>query len=119
MQYMILIYQNETARQGQSEQQLGEVMGAYMAYTKALHDSGVWVAGDRLASSSTATTVRMEGGSAKVLNGPYAETREQLGGFYIIEAPDLDAALAWAARCPGVDYGVLEVRPVMGVPKVA
>ena len=118
MQYMILIYQNEAARKGATEKQLSEVMGAYMAYTKALKESGVWLAGDRLAPSSTGTTIRLEGGSTKVLNGPYAETKEQLGGYYLIEAPDLDAALTWAARCPGAQYGVLEVRPVAPVPAV-
>ena len=118
MQYMLLIYQDEAARQRASEKQLSEVMGAYMAYTKTLRESGVWLAGDRLAPSSTGTTVRLEGGSTKVLNGPYAETKEQLGGFYIIDVPDHDAALAWATRCPGAQYGVIEVRPVMGVPSV-
>ena len=118
MQYMLLIYQNETARQAAGEKQLQEVTGAYMAYTKAIRESGIWVAGDRLSPSSTATTVRWESGSTKVLNGPYAETKEQLGGFYIIDVPDLDAALTWAARCPGAQYGVMEVRPVMGVPAV-
>ena len=113
MKYILLIYQNEAARQSASEQQLKETMGAYGAYTKAMIDSGAYVAGDPLRPSSTATTVRIADGRCKVLNGPYAETKEQLGGYYIIDVPDLDAALTWAARCPGAQTGVLEVRPIM------
>ncbi len=112
MRYMLLIYQNEAARQGASERQMAEVMGAYIAYTKAMRESGAYVAGDPLQPSSTATTVRVADGRSKVLNGPYAETKEQLGGYYIIDVPDLDAALSWAARCPGAQYGALEVRPI-------
>jgi hypothetical protein len=112
MQYILLIYQNEAAMQSATEKQMGEVMGAYTAYTKAMRDSGAFVAGDPLRPSSTATTVRMVDGRSKVLNGPYAETKEQLGGYYIIEVADLDAALSWAARCPGAQSGVLEVRPI-------
>jgi hypothetical protein len=112
MQYMLLIYQNEAARPSMTERQMSEIMGAYTAYTKAMRESGAFVAGDPLQPSSTATTVRVADGRSKVLNGPYAETKEQLGGYYIIEVPDLDAALSWAARCPGAQYGVLEVRPI-------
>ena len=112
MQYMLLIYQNEAARQSASEKQMAEVIGAYTAYTKAMQDSGAYVAGAPLQPSSTATTVRLADGRSKVLNGPYAETKEQLGGYYLIDVPDLDAALSWAARCPGAQTGVLEVRPI-------
>jgi hypothetical protein len=115
MQYMLLIYQNESARQTTSDKQMAEIMGAYTAYTAAMKESGAYVAGDRLRPSSTATTVRVANGRNQVLNGPYAETKEQLGGYYIIEVPDLDAALSWAARCPGAQHGVLEVRPIWPV----
>jgi hypothetical protein len=114
MNYMLLIYQNEAGMQEASETQINEMMGAYAAYTKAMRDSGAFVAGDRLRPSASATTVRMANGAKKVLNGPYAETKEQLGGFYIIDVPDLDAALSWAARCPGAQRGALEVRPMFG-----
>jgi hypothetical protein len=114
MKYMLLIYQNEAAMQEASEAQINETMGAYAAYTKAMRDSGAFVAGDRLSPSTSATTVRVANGAKKVLNGPYAETKEQLGGFYIIDVPDLDAALSWAARCPGAQRGALEVRPMFG-----
>ena len=70
------------------------------------------VSGDRLRPSSAATTVRSTNGKTQVLDGPYAETKEQLGGYYVIEAPDLDAALSWAQRCPGATHGVVEVRPI-------
>jgi hypothetical protein len=116
MQYMLLIYGNEAATHGMSEPQASERMGAYMAYTKALRESGALVAGNRLSAASSATTVRMANGKRQVLNGPYAETREQLGGYYLIEAPDLDAAIAWAARCPGAQTGIVEVRPLMATP---
>jgi hypothetical protein len=112
MKYMLLIYGNEAARQGASEKQMSEMMAAYTAYTQAMRDSGAFVAGDPLQPSSTATTVRLADGRSKVLNGPYADTKEQLGGYYIIDVPDLDAALSWAARCPGAQTGVLEVRPI-------
>ena len=82
------------------------------AYSEALTKAGALVAGDRLQHTHTATTVRVEGGKTQVLNGPYAETREQLGGYYIVEAADLDAALSWAARCPGASHGAVEVRPI-------
>jgi hypothetical protein len=113
MQYMLLIYQNDAAMQQLREQDIGALMGAYGAYTKAMIDAGVFKAGDRLDRSANGTTVRTENGKTKVLNGPYAETKEQLGGFYIIECKDLDAALSWAARCPNAQHGVMEVRPII------
>jgi hypothetical protein len=77
-----------------------------------LQKAGVIVGGERLRPSASGTTVRVADGKTKVLDGPYAETKEQLGGFYMIEVPDLDAALSWAARCPGASHGVMEVRPI-------
>ena len=73
--------------------------------------TGVWLASNRLRPTSEATTVRNRDGKKSVLNGPFAETKEQLAGFYLMEAPDLDGALAWAARCPGATHGSIEVRP--------
>ena len=116
MQYMLLIYNDEAAMGHASPAQMSEVMGAFMAYTTALRESGAFVAGDRLDLASTATTVRVTDGKTQVLDGPYAETKEQLGGFYIIEAPDLDAALTWAGRCPGTRIGAVEVRPIPAMP---
>jgi len=119
MQYMLLIYDDENASGKQSEAEQGEVFGAYMAYTQALKDAGAFVAGDPLQPSSTATTVRLRSDTREVLDGPYADTKEQLGGYYLVEAKDLDEAVAWAARCPGATHGVMEVRPVMVIPGAA
>jgi hypothetical protein len=112
---MLLIYQNEAAMAQAREKDIGEMMGAYGAYTKAMQDAGVFKAGDRLDRSANGTTVRTENGKTKVLNGPYAEAKEQLGGYYIIECKDLDAALSWAARCPNAQHGVMEIRPILSM----
>jgi hypothetical protein len=112
MKYMLLIYGNESAMQKASETETGQMMAAYQAYTQAMMQAGAYVDGNRLQPSSSATTVRVANSKTEVLNGPYAETREQLGGFFIVEAADLDGALSWAARCPGASHGVIEVRPV-------
>ena len=107
MKYMFLIYRDESAGSG------GEAMAApYMAYTQALIGAGVLVGGERLHPASMASTVRVNDGGIKVLDGPYADTKEQLGGYYIVDVPDLDAALKWAARCPGASQGHVEVRPI-------
>jgi hypothetical protein len=113
MKYALLIYQNEAARQGANEKQIAEMMAAYGTYTKAMRDSGAFVAGDPMRPSATACTVRVEDGRTKVADGPYAQTKEQLGGYYIIDVPDVEAAQSWAARCPGARVGVLEVRPIL------
>ena len=89
-----------------------QMMAAYGAYTQAIKTAGVMVAADRLKPTSSASTVRVSDGKTKVLDGPYAETKEQLAGYYLIDVPDLDAALSWAARCPGATHGSIEVRPV-------
>jgi hypothetical protein len=112
MQYLLLIYGNEAGMQSASKADMEQMIAAYGAYTQAMKTAGVMVAADRLKPSTAASTVRIAGGKTKVLDGPYAETKEQLGGYYLIDVPDLDAALSWAARCPGANYGVIEVRPV-------
>ena len=112
MQYLLTLYAEETGweRMTKEEQQKG--MAAYAAYTEALKQAGALKGSNRLQPISTATTVRTTNGKTQVLDGPYADTKEQLGGYYLIEAPDLDAALSWAARCPGSQHGVIEVRPI-------
>jgi hypothetical protein len=87
-------------------------MSAYMGYTEALREAGALVGASRLQPVSTATTVRLVDGKSQVLDGPYADSKEQLGGYYLIEAPDVDSAIAWAARCPGASHGTIEVRPL-------
>ena len=113
MQYMLLVYWNETERKSATKKQKAETFAAYMAYTETLKKGGAFLAGSGLQDSSTATVVRAPDGNLRVLNGPYIETKEQLGGYYLIEAADLDAALAWAARCPGAQEDAVEVRPLM------
>ena len=112
MQYLLMIYANEAAMQNATPEQNTQMMAAYGAYAEAMTKAGVIRGGERLRPSSTATTVRVTNGKTEVLNGPYAETKEQMGGYFVIEAPDLDAAIAWAARCPGASVGTLEVRPI-------
>ncbi len=115
MQYMLLIYGNEAAMLSASKEAAGQMMAAYGAYTEAMKKAGIYLGGNRLQPTASATTVRAANGKSSVLDGPYAETKEQLGGYYMIEAPDLDSALSWAARCPGAAQGAIEVRPLWSV----
>ena len=112
MQYLLMIHNDEKAFQTASQEDGAAMFAAYNAYTKAMTDAGVWVGGARLHPSSTATVVRTKSGKTSVLNGPYAEIKEQLAGYYLLEAPDIDAAISWAARCPGAATGAIEVRPI-------
>ena len=112
MKYLLPIYGNEAGMLAASPETTGEMKAAYAAYSEAMTKSGVYVGGNRLQPTTSATTVRAPNGKSKVLDGPYAETREQLGGYYMIEVPDMDAALQWAARCPGAAHGAIEVRPI-------
>ncbi len=112
MQYLLLIYSEEST-EAPPQAEVDRVMGEWWAYEKAVADAGVKVAGDALQDSRTATTVRIKDGDRVVTDGPFAETREVLGGYYLLDVPDLDAALDWAARCPGAKYGSIEVRPIM------
>jgi hypothetical protein len=112
MKYILLIYGNEANQQKASKSESDQMHAAYVAYTEALQKAGVIVGGERLQRSAAGTTVCVADGKTKVLDGPYAETKEQLAGFYMIDVPDLDAALSWAARCPGASHGVMEVRPI-------
>jgi len=112
MQYLLLLYANEHGWDALTPAQQQQGAAAYKAYTEALQKSGALKGSNRLQPTSTATTVRNENGKAQVLDGPYADSKEQLGGYYLIEAADLDAAIAWANRCPGAGHGTIEVRPV-------
>jgi hypothetical protein len=112
VEYMLMLFADHTQFEALSPSQAEEGMAAYGAYTQALQKAGVLRGSNRLRPVQAATTVRVTAGKTEVLNGPYAETREQLGGYYLIDVPDLDAALSWAARCPGASHGVVEVRPI-------
>ena len=109
MQYLLLIYENEQTSAAQGEQMFRD----YMDYTASIKASGNMVAGDALQPVATATTVRVREGKTLTTDGPFAETREQLGGYYLVNAADLDEAIKLAARIPSSKWGSIEVRPVM------
>jgi hypothetical protein len=113
MQYMLLIYGAGDSWETLTPEQQKEIGGAYFAFSEELQASGKMVAGDALQDTSTATSVRVRDGETLTTDGPFAETREQLGGYYLVDAKDLNAALAIAARIPGAKDGSIEVRPVM------
>ena len=112
MKYLLLIYSNEAAAQAASKAQTDQMIAAYGAYTEAVTKAGILAGSNRLQRTTAASTVRVANGKTQVLDGPYAETKEQLAGYYLIDVPDLDAALSWAARCPGASAGAIEVRPI-------
>ena len=112
MKYTLLIYESAADFSARTDGRRKDAYwGAYRAYTKALTDAGVMVGGAALQPAHLATTVRQSDGKRQVQDGPYAEAKEQLGGYYVIEVPDLDKALDWAARCPAASTGAVEIRP--------
>jgi hypothetical protein len=113
MQYMLLIYSDEKADVDATPEELEAWMGHYNQYTADLREAGAIVGGEALQPTAAATTVRVRDGKMLTTHGPFAETQEQLGGFYLIECDNLDGALQWAARCPGARVGSVEVRPVI------
>jgi hypothetical protein len=113
MQYMILIYDDERTWDSLPEEARKSIYAAHEAYAGALVKAGVMRGGSELAPTTTATTIRVRGGKVLHTDGPFAETREQLGGYYLIEAADLDEAIRWARDCPGAATGCVEVRPVV------
>src|SRR5918911_3065839 len=112
MQYLLLIYQNEVEYAKNDAATNEKMLSEYQAFTQSIIQSGNFKAGDRLQPTTTATTVRVRDGKTLTTDGPFAETREQLGGYYMIEAKDLDAAIAIAARIPSARIGSIEVRPI-------
>jgi hypothetical protein len=113
---MLLIYDDPKVWGEMSEGDRNAMMGEYFGYTEGLKQAGVFVAGDALESTQTATTVRQRDGKQLITDGPFAETREVLGGYYLLECESLDDALAHAGRCPSARVGSIEVRPIMQVP---
>jgi hypothetical protein len=113
MQYMLLIYGDQDSWKSRSEEENGQIMQGYMQFTKDLQDSGVLVAGDALEPTQQATTVRVRNDETLSSDGPFAETKEQLGGYYLVEGGSLDEAIEWASKIPGARHGSVEVRPVM------
>jgi hypothetical protein len=112
MQYLLMAYVRESDWSTMTKAQQEQGMAAYGAYAEALTKSGVLKGSNRLRPVSDATTVRVTDGKQQVLDGPYADSKEQLGGYFLIDVPDLDAALSWAARCPASSHGAVEVRPI-------
>ena len=113
MRYMLLLYANEAAEAAASPEDRQAMFAAHLAYAQNLREKGVILAGDPLLPTSAATTVRVQGGEKMITHGPFAETAEQLGGYYILECANLDEALAWAAANPSAAAGSVEVRPIM------
>ena len=119
MQYMLLIYTEEGGWSALSDDDRGRMMKDYGDFTDELRSAGAMVAGDALQPTTNATTVRVRDDEQVVTDGPFAETKEQLGGYYLIEADSLDEAAHWASKIPGARYGSVEVRPVMQIPAEA
>lgn len=112
MQFVLLKYESPEAFAARHNDKSDAYVGAWRAYYKALVDAGIYVAGDPLQVPETGTIVRFKDGKRHVQDGPYADTKEQLGGFTVLELPSLDEALEWAARSPAASYGAVEVRPL-------
>jgi len=117
MQYLLLIYRNEAQQSKMDPADYQKLLTEYSAYTQSIVQSGNFKAGDGLQPTSTATTVRVREGKTLKTDGPFAETREQLGGYYLLEAKDLNEAIQIAAKIPGAKTGSVEVRPIMEVPE--
>jgi hypothetical protein len=112
MKYILLIHDEEKNFATMSQADIGTMMAEYQAFSQSLKDSGQYIAGQQLQPTRTATSVRVRDGKRLVTDGPFAETREQLGGYYVIEAKDLDEAIGFASRVPSARSGTIEVRPL-------
>jgi hypothetical protein len=112
MQFLLTLYSDDSGWNKMTPEQQQQGVAAYAAYGQALEAAGVLKGSNRLRPADTATTLRTTNGKVQILDGPFIESKEQLGGYYLIEAQDLDAALSWAAKCPGVGHGIVEVRAI-------
>jgi hypothetical protein len=113
MKYALTIYRDESGLESASEEQRAATTQAYMELTQEMEASGALLAGEGLYPTQTATTVRVRDGERTVTDGPFAETKETLGGFYLLDCKNLDEAIDWAAKIPGAQFGSIEIRPVM------
>ena len=111
MRYTLLLHSNEADSANLTEEDWGEIKAAYGAYIQSLNEAGVFVDTDWLVPSHAATTLTMMGGEKRIQDGPFADTKEQLGGYFVINVPDLDTALSWAEKCPAAYSGTIEIRP--------
>ncbi len=116
MKYLCLIYEDETFWSKTPKQELDAIMGDYHAFSAAYKQSGHLLGGNALEPTATATTIRVRNGKMSTTDGPFAETREQLGGYYLVDAKDLNEAIQIAAKIPGARTGSIEVRPIMEIP---
>ena len=116
MQYMLMLYSEEAGWGKMKPEEQQKWMAAYCEYYKELSKAGIFKGTGRLQSSATATTIRVQNGNTEVQDGPYAESKEQMGGYFIIDVPDLDAAIEWAKKCPAAGHGTVEVRPMRPTP---
>jgi hypothetical protein len=113
MKYLLTIYNDESGFADVTPEQVRQVMAAYEAFGREVTEAGAMLGGEGLQPSGTATTVQVRGGETITSDGPFADTREQLGGYYLLDCRDLDEAIGWAAKIPGAQNGTIEVRPVM------
>jgi len=111
MRYTLLLYSNPADFADATPEDFAQIKEAYGAYIGALNEAGVFIETDWLQPVSTATTVSVENGADKIQDGPFAETKETLGGYFAIDVPDLDAAISWAKKCPAYHHGKVEIRP--------
>lgn len=119
MKYLLMIYGDEAADAKRPKEEQDAEMGAYWAFTNAVKEAGAYEAGEALHPSSTATTVKVVNGKTITTDGPFAESKEQLGGYYVVEAKNLDEAIQWAAKIPHASYGAIEIRPIVDFSQVA
>jgi hypothetical protein len=112
MKYILMAYVDESGFSQLTKEQQEQGLAAYGAFMEAIKKAGVFVGSNRLQSSTASTVVKVANGKAQVLDGPYVDSKEQIGGYFLIEVKDLDAAIQWAARCPASGHGAVEVRPV-------
>jgi hypothetical protein len=117
VQYMLLIYDDEKAWAARSDDDRGETTREYFSLTEELNRAGAFISGSALEPTESATTISVRNGDRLTTDGPFAETKEQLGGYYLIEAPSLDEALEWAAKIPSAQTGRIEVRPLREIPE--
>ncbi|HEY3704783.1 MAG TPA: YciI family protein [Terracidiphilus sp.] len=112
MQYLLMLYSDESRWSAMSAEQQQQGVAAYMAYRESLAAAGVLAGSNRLRPATTATTLHAANNKVQVLDGPFVDSKEELGGYFLIDVPDLDAALSWASKCPAVDHGSVEVRAI-------
>jgi hypothetical protein len=119
MKYLLMIYGDESASAKQSIEEQRNVMGAYFGFTEAVRNAGAYQGGEALHPTATATTVRVTDGKTITTDGPFAETKEQIGGYYLLECKNLDEAIQWASKVPGAAHGSVEIRPVVDFSQAA